>query len=89
MTRGHETCNCPNSDLSVCNKHCNNDKNCKGYVEKFSVGGCQIATISICPTGCTKTSFVLGNHGGSLLVDDELWSNGFGGCYIKIGNSYY
>ena len=79
----HQFCHCP-GPLSYCKTRCDDDKNCKGYVEwSFGRPGrkCQFATTSTCPSQCN-----VGEQGnvGPLRVHEECGSSTWGGCYIKI-----
>ena len=78
----HERCNCGNTNVAICEENCNQDANCKGYVDKGD-GSCHMATTSDCPSGCSKG--VEGND-GALDPDGNCGIDSFLGCHIK-GNS--
>ena len=73
----HQRCHCA-LPLSECMQFCNKDGHCKGYVS--SEDGCQLATISSCPLGCS--SYDVGNT-GKLLLDGTCGGDDYGGCFIK------
>ena len=56
----HERCVCRNTDVAICKENCDQDADCKGYVDKGD-GDCHMATTSDCPSGCSKG--VVGNVG--------------------------
>ena len=77
----HQRCGCY-LPLAECMQFCNDDAQCKGYVEShtyISPVYCQIATVSECPSGCS--SHDVGSV-GELIVDGTCGS-GYGGCFIK------
>ena len=76
-TKFHERCSsCSNDD---CKAQCTSDSNCKGYVAASDYG-CQWATTSDCPAGCTKYDQ---GKVGDLLVDKDWYSSNYEGCFIK------
>ena len=75
----HERCNCKSTNVAQCKEYCDQDANCKGYVDKGE-GSCQIATISNCPSQCRKAAI------GNVGAIDQHGTCGAGtylGCYIK------
>ena len=75
----HERCVCRTTDVAICKENCDQDANCKGYVDKGE-GSCQIATISNCPSQCRKAAI------GNVGAIDQHGTCGAGtylGCYIK------
>ena len=78
----HERCNCGNTNVAICEENCNQDANCKGYVDKGD-GSCHMATTSDCPSGCSKG--VVGNV-EALDPQGNCGIDSFLGCHIK-GNS--
>ena len=70
-----------NISLSECKQKCDEDDNCKGYVEQYG-GHCQIATITACPSGWSL--YASGNVGEiDLHGTCGLATMGFGGCFVK------
>ena len=78
----HERCHCPNTNVLQCKEYCDQDVNCKGYVDKGE-GSCQIATTSNCPSQCRKAA--IGNV-GAIDQHGTCGADTYLGCYIK-GNS--
>ena len=83
----HEKCHCLDTNVSQCKEWCDQDVNCKGYVEQVddvdNVNNCQMATTSNCPSQCRKAA--VGNV-GSIDQYATCGSDIYQGCYIK-GNS--
>ena len=67
--------------LSDCENFCNQDPNCRGYVEGFNPSRCQIATTSSCDQsgGISGGKYSAGNTGP--LVGS--CGTNYGGCYVK------
>ena len=77
----HERCACTRS-LENCKMLCDQDTNCKGYVEtNLASGSCQIATTSDCPSGCS--TYDTGNVGGLTLAGTCGTTSKYFGCFIK------
>ena len=77
----HERCHCSNTNVFQCKEYCDQDANCKGYVDQ-GTGSCQIATTSNCPSKCNKY-----NHGNVGAIDQYgTCGSNYLGCYIK-GNA--
>ena len=77
----HQRCNCA-GPLLKCEQYCDSDPNCKGYVVYTygqPSGKCNMATTSICPSGCST------EYGGNVgnLVEGATCGYNYGGCYIK------
>ena len=82
----HRSCICT-AKVSFCKRICDEDRNCKGYVEIATHKGandtwirCQIATSSQCPSenGC----FAFGSSLGDLDKDKSC-GQFYHGCFIK------
>ena len=80
----HERCQCTNSEVSTCQRHCDKDQNCLGYVGPTKWGACQFATTSECPSGCSKYDK---GHSGNLLMDEDKYADNYPGCFVKIPES--
>ena len=78
----HERCVCRTTDVAICKENCDQDANCKGYVDKGD-GDCHMATTSDCPSGCSKG--VEGNV-GAIDPQGNCGIDSYMGCHIK-GNS--
>ena len=79
----HQRCSCA-GPLLKCEKFCDSDSNCKGYVAVSygqPSGKCDMATTSICPSGCSSVAIGTSNV-GNLVIGATCGTN-YGGCYIK------
>ena len=74
----HERCHC-NLPLQSCKTYCDQDPNCKGYVQSWNDEKCDYATTSNCKQSCSKF-----DHGkvGSLGGTCEK-------CAIGAGRSLF
>ena len=77
--KAHEKCHCLDTDVSQCKEWCDQDVNCKGYVDKGE-GSCQMATTSNCPSQCRKAA--IGNV-GAIDQHGTCGADTYLGCYIK------
>ena len=75
----HERCVCRNTNVATCKESCDQDANCKGYVDKGN-GDCHMATTSDCPSGCSKG--VEGND-GPIDPQGNCGIDTYQGCHIK------
>jgi len=84
----HESCMCfkgfgEDDIMPWCEETCDNDENCKGYVERsaFGMQTCMLATTSTCPTDhmCNKMNV---GAAGDLVAFKQLYA-GFQGCFVK------
>ena len=90
--KAHEKCHCLDTDVSQCKEWCDQDVNCKGYVEQVdnvdNVNNCQMATTSDCPSQCQqwqgngKATVTIGNV-GSIDQHATCGSDIYQGCWIK------
>ena len=69
--------------LFDCKSFCDNDSNCKGYVEKND-GYCQIATTSSCKFGGVKN-----NNGNKGDLGGSCGSSLYKGCHIKKPTGFF
>ena len=76
----HQRCACARS-LNDCKTLCDEDNNCKGYVETSSSSNCQIATTSSCPSGCG--TYDSGNVESLTLAGTCGRTSKYYGCFIK------
>ena len=77
-----QRCNCNESPLSRCKNECDQDVNCKGYVDT-TMGTCQFATTSPCPSGCDQ--YESGNI--EALQSSASCGLSYKGCHIKNGKT--
>ena len=75
----HERCNCKSTNVAKCKEYCDQDADCKGYVDKGD-GSCHMATTSDCPSGCSKG--VVGNV-GAIDPQGNCGIDSYQGCHIK------
>ena len=78
----HELCSSLTADTSECEAYCTNDILCKGYASYNLdvLTGCEFATVSDCPSDYDK---YFQGQVGDLLLDSNLNSDGYAGCFIK------
>lgn len=84
----HERCACQRlpseqSIMPFCKQTCDEDPNCKGYVERPAFGWdtCQLATTSACPTNRECHKFNMGIVGP--LVEVLRPKDTYNGCFVK------
>jgi len=84
----HESCMCfkgfgEDDIMPWCESACDDDENCKGYVERaaFGMQTCMLATMSTCPTDhmCNKMN---AGSTGDLVAFNQPFA-GFKGCFVK------
>ena len=78
----HKSCYCDNMAVEKCKEACDNDQECKGFVQRVKEDrpGCDYATTS---NDCVDGCYMRGNSVGDLL---EIGSGdrGFCGCWRKV-----
>ena len=81
----HERCSCK-KEVSFCKTKCDQDRNCKGYVELYkgqSKRKCNIATSSECTDGCSKLNKAPRFGDLGALDKDGIFKRIYDGCFIK------